>query len=71
MRKKFPLLLKELPGERSSPWDIMVSISKAWNLCSHFGTMKGASLGVKLEPWKAEQKEGRNQSLKGNSIAEP
>ena len=38
---------------------IMVSRCKAQNFCSHFGTMKGASLGIKLEPWKAEQKEGR------------
>lgn len=56
---------KELPGEGSSPWNSMVSKCKAWNFCSHFGTMKGANLGVKLEPWKAEQKERGKQVPEG------
>lgn len=64
MRKKF-LLLKEIPGERSSLWSSMIGKCKIWNFCSRFGTMKGARLGLKLEPWKAEQKERRTQIPEG------
>ena len=64
-KMKFPLLLKELPREGSSPLNSMVSKYKAWNFCSHFGTMKEAHLGVKLEPWKAEQKETGKQVPEG------
>lgn len=68
VRKKF--LLKEIPGERSSLWNSMVSKCKTWNFCSHVGTMKGTRLGVNLESWKAEQKERRTQVPDGNGIAE-
>lgn len=63
MRKKLPLILKEWSGERSSFRFNMMSRRKAWIFCSHFSTMTKARLEVKLESWKAEQREEKTWSL--------